>query len=121
MVVVARTVTERLRSRHRHWHKDEHIDFHDLTLRSPLRAGARGGGTPALAVFAANLGAFGAVRTWSCRASTPRTRGGRPCLGTVGAALTAATLGISGWRQSDTSTQNAVAPAADLGFQASAG
>ena len=55
-------------------------------------------GTPALAVFAANLGAFGPAPDLIVSGINPGLNTGRATLhsGTVGAALTGANLGISG-------------------------
>jgi 5'-nucleotidase len=81
------------------WHMDEHIDVQDVELEDApgVRAVALWG-TPALAVFAANLGAFGPVPDMVVSGINPGLNTGRATLhsGTVGAALTAANLGLSG-------------------------
>ena len=81
------------------WHTDEHIDVTDVEL--PDAPGVRAiavRGTPALAVFAANLGAFGAKPEAVVSGINPGCNTGRATLhsGTVGAALTAANLGLKG-------------------------
>lgn len=81
------------------WHMDEHIDVEDVAL--PDAPGVRAiavRGTPALAVFAANLGAFGDPPELVVSGINPGLNTGRATLhsGTVGAALTAANLGLSG-------------------------
>ena len=81
------------------WHKDEHIDVQDVDLEdAPGVRAIAVRGTPALAVFAANLGAFGAVPDLVVSGINPGLNTGRATLhsGTVGAALTAANLGLSG-------------------------
>lgn len=81
------------------WHLDEHIDVQDVELEDApdVRAMAVRG-TPALAVFAANLGAFGPAPDLVVSGINPGLNTGRATLhsGTVGAALTGANLGLSG-------------------------
>jgi 5'-nucleotidase len=81
------------------WHLDEHIDVQDVEL--PDAPGVRAiavRGTPALAVFAADLGAFGPAPDAVVSGINPGLNTGRATLhsGTVGAALTAANLGLKG-------------------------
>jgi len=81
------------------WHVDEHIDVVEVEL--PDAPGVRAiavRGTPALAVFAAHLGAFGEVPDAVVSGINPGLNTGRATLhsGTVGAALTAANLGLKG-------------------------
>jgi 5'-nucleotidase len=81
------------------WHTDEHIDVQDVEL--PDAPGVRAvavRGTPALAVFAANLGAFGDKPDAVVSGINPGCNTGRATLhsGTVGATLTAANLGLKG-------------------------
>ncbi len=81
------------------WHLDEHIDVQDVDLEdAPGVRAVAVRGTPALAVFAANLGAFGAKPDLVVSGINPGLNTGRATLhsGTVGAALTAANLGLSG-------------------------
>ena len=71
------------------WHLDEHIDVQDVDL--PDAPGVRAvalQGTPALAVFAANLGAFGPAPELVVSGINPGLNTGRATLhsGTVGAA-----------------------------------
>lgn len=81
------------------WHLDEHIEVEEVTLEHApgVRAIALDG-TPALAVFAANLGAFGDPPDLVVSGINPGMNTGRATLhsGTVGAVLTAANIGISG-------------------------
>lgn len=81
------------------WHLDEHIDVEEVELEDApgVRAVALAG-TPALAVFAANLGAFGDPPELVVSGINPGLNTGRATLhsGTVGAALTAANLGLRG-------------------------
>ena len=81
------------------WHMDEHIDVQDVQLEdAPGVRAIAVRGTPALAVFAANLGAFGPAPDLIVSGINPGLNTGRATLhsGTVGAALTGANLGISG-------------------------
>lgn len=81
------------------WHLDEHIDVQDVDLAdAPGVPAVAVRGTPALAVFAANLGAFGAAPEVVVSGINPGLNAGRATLhsGTVGAALTAANLGLRG-------------------------
>ena len=81
------------------WHMDEHIDVQDVELEdAPGVRAIAVRGTPALAVFAANLGAFGPPPDLVVSGINPGLNTGRATLhsGTVGAALTAANLGLSG-------------------------
>jgi len=81
------------------WHMDEHIDVQDVELEdAPEVRAVAVRGTPALAVFAANLGAFGDPPELVVSGINPGLNTGRATLhsGTVGAALTAANLGLSG-------------------------
>ncbi len=81
------------------WHMDEHIDVQDVELQdAPGVRAVAVRGTPALAVFAANLGAFGLRPELVVSGINPGLNTGRATLhsGTVGAALTAANLGLSG-------------------------
>lgn len=81
------------------WHMDEHIDVQDVELEdAPGVRAIAVRGTPALAVFAANLGAFGDPPELVVSGINPGLNTGRATLhsGTVGAALTAANLGLSG-------------------------
>ena len=81
------------------WHLDEHIDVQDVQLEdAPGVRAIAVRGTPALAVFAANLGAFGPAPDLIVSGINPGLNTGRATLhsGTVGAALTGANLGISG-------------------------
>ncbi len=78
-------------------------------------------GTPALAVFAANLGAFGPAPELVVSGINPGLNTGRATLhsGTVGAALTAANLGLSGLAVSqDYGDPMRWATAADLAVEA---
>jgi 5'-nucleotidase len=81
------------------WHVDEHIDVEWLELETApgVRAVAVDG-PPALAVFAAHLGGFGEAPDLVVSGINPGANTGRATLhsGTVGAALTAANLGMSG-------------------------
>ncbi len=81
------------------WHLDDHIEVSDVDLEDApgVRAVALRG-TPALAVFAANLEAFGPPPDLVVSGINPGLNTGRATLhsGTVGAALTAANLGRSG-------------------------
>jgi 5'/3'-nucleotidase len=81
------------------WHPDEHIEVVEVVLDDAPDVRAVGiDGTPALAVFAANLGAFGDPPDVVVSGINPGLNTGRATLhsGTVGAALTAANLGRSG-------------------------
>ncbi len=81
------------------WHVDEHIDVQDVELvDAPDVRAIAVRGTPALAVFAANLGAFGEPPDAVVSGINPGLNTGRATLhsGTVGAALTAANLGLKG-------------------------
>ena len=81
------------------WHMDEHIDVQDVELEdAPGVRAIAVRGTPALAVFAANLGAFGEPPELVVSGINPGLNTGRATLhsGTVGAALTGANLGLSG-------------------------
>jgi 5'-nucleotidase len=81
------------------WHLDEHIDVQDVELPdAPGVPAIALRGTPALAVFAANLGAFGDPPDAVVSGINPGLNTGRATLhsGTVGAALTAANLGRRG-------------------------
>jgi 5'-nucleotidase len=81
------------------WHADEHIDVQDVVLPdAPDVQAIAVRGTPALAVFAANLGAFGPAPDAVVSGINPGLNTGRATLhsGTVGAALTAANLGLKG-------------------------
>jgi 5'-nucleotidase len=81
------------------WHVDEHIDVEEVELEDApgVRAIALRG-TPALAVFAANLEAFGPPPDAVVSGINPGLNTGRATLhsGTVGAALTAANVGRKG-------------------------
>jgi 5'-nucleotidase len=81
------------------WHRDEHIDVQDVVLEdAPDVRALAVRGTPALAVFAANLEAFGPPPDAVVSGINPGLNTGRATLhsGTVGAALTAANLGRKG-------------------------
>jgi 5'/3'-nucleotidase len=81
------------------WYADEHIEVADVTLDdAPDVRAIAVDGTPALAVFAANLGAFGDPPDVVVSGINPGLNTGRATLhsGTVGAVLTAANLGLSG-------------------------
>jgi 5'-nucleotidase len=81
------------------WHVDEHIDVQEVELPdAPAVRAIAVRGTPALAVFAANLGAFGDPPDAVVSGINPGLNTGRATLhsGTVGAALTAANLGLRG-------------------------
>jgi 5'-nucleotidase len=81
------------------WHIDEHIDVRDVELPdAPDVRAIAVRGTPALAVMAANLGAFGEPPEAVVSGINPGCNTGRATLhsGTVGAALTAANLGKKG-------------------------
>ena len=81
------------------WHADEHIDVEAVALPAcPEVAAYAVDGPPALAVFAAHLGGFGDAPDLVVSGINPGTNTGRAVLhsGTVGAALTAANLGMSG-------------------------
>ncbi len=104
------------------WHMDEHIDVQDVELEdAPGVRAVAVRGTPALAVFAANLGAFGPAPDLVVSGINPGLNTGRATLhsGTVGAALTAANLGLSGLAVSqDYGDPMAWATAADLAVEA---
>jgi 5'-nucleotidase len=81
------------------WHLDDHIEVSDVELEdAPGVQAVALRGTPALAVFAANLEAFGPPPDLVVSGINPGLNTGRATLhsGTVGAALTAANLGRSG-------------------------
>ncbi len=81
------------------WHPDEHIDVREVALPdAPSLTALAVRGTPALAVFAGHLGAFGSPPEVIVSGINPGLNTGRATLhsGTVGAALTAANLGLSG-------------------------
>jgi 5'-nucleotidase len=81
------------------WHVDEHIDVVDVELEdAPGVRAIAVRGTPALAVFAANLEAFGPAPDAVVSGINPGLNTGRATLhsGTVGAALTAANVGLKG-------------------------
>jgi 5'-nucleotidase len=81
------------------WHTDEHIDVQDVELEdAPGVRAIAVRGTPALAVFAANLEAFGPPPDAVVSGINPGLNTGRATLhsGSVGAALTAAILGRKG-------------------------
>ena len=104
------------------WHLDEHIDVQDVVLEdAPGVRAVAVRGTPALAVFAANLGAFGPRPDLVVSGINPGLNTGRATLhsGTVGAALTAANLGLSGLAVSQDYGDPMVWPtAADLAVEA---
>ena len=104
------------------WHMDEHIDVQDVELEdAPGVRAVAVRGTPALAVFAANLGAFGPAPELVVSGINPGLNTGRATLhsGTVGAALTAANLGLSGLAVSqDYGDPMRWATAADLAVEA---
>ena len=107
------------------WHVDEHIDVADVELEDApgIRAIAVRG-TPALAVFAAHLGAFGEPPELVVSGINPGLNTGRVTLhsGTVGAALTASNLGLRGLAVSqDWSTDMLWSTAADLAVDVLAG
>lgn len=104
------------------WHLDDHIDVQDVALEEApgVRAVALRG-TPALAVFAATLEAFGPRPDLVVSGINPGLNTGRATLhsGTVGAALTAANLGRSGLAVSqDWGTEMRWSTAADLAVRA---
>lgn len=81
------------------WHPDEHLEVREVRLPGATEVNAVAlDGTPALAVFAAHLGAFGPPPDLVVSGINPGCNTGRATLhsGTVGAALTAANLGLSG-------------------------
>jgi 5'-nucleotidase len=104
------------------WHTDEHIDVTEVEL--PDAPGVRAiavQGTPALAVFAANLGAFGEKPDAVVSGINPGCNTGRATLhsGTVGATLTAANLGLKGLAVSqDWSDEMLWSTAAELAVEA---
>lgn len=104
------------------WHMDEHIDVQAVELEdAPGVRAIAVRGTPALAVFAANLGAFGDPPELVVSGINPGLNTGRATLhsGTVGAALTAANLGLSGLAVSqDYGDPLLWATAADLAVEA---
>jgi 5'-nucleotidase len=104
------------------WHLDEHIDTQDVKLvDAPDVRAVAVRGTPALAVFAANLGAFGDPPDAVVSGINPGLNTGRATLhsGTVGAALTAANLGLKGLAVSqDYGDPMRWSTAADLAVQA---
>lgn len=81
------------------WHPDEHVEVREVALQdAPAVTALAVRGTPALAVFAGHLGAFGPPPDLVVSGINPGLNTGRATLhsGTVGAALTAANLGLSG-------------------------